>query len=195
MGVDNFRIYSMSVETMQPPSTPCELTSNSPTEIRGSRTNPTSGTSLRKGSRRTAKQYACWLLGIREWSAKELESKLCQKDFAADEIKACLAFCQENGLQSDARFAESRVRMRSRVHGNRRIALELVRKGIDPEGVQAALGKAEDEECRALAAAQRFSGKAMTPEMRAKAWRFLSTRGFSGSSIRNALTSLAQAQS
>jgi len=145
----------------------------------------------RKSTKRSAKQYACWLLGRREWSASELTLKLRAKEYSEEEISACMVFCQSYGLQSDARFAASRVRMRSRAHGNRRIAQELSRKGIDLECARAALEVAEDEEIRAIAAAQRFSGKVMTVELRAKAWRFLTTRGFSSSSIKIALASIA----
>ena len=44
------------------------------------------------------------LLAIREHSREELKQKLCQKDFAADEIDTLLETLAKEDLQSDSRF-------------------------------------------------------------------------------------------
>jgi regulatory protein len=139
---------------------------------------------------RPAKNYALWLLGRREWSAKELETRLKLKGYAAEEIAECLEFCQKHKFQSDQKFAESRTRNRASSHGNRRISQELSQKGVSGETIALALADAGDEKARALSAAQRFSGKEQTQALKAKAWRFLAARGFSGDAIKAALQSL-----
>ena len=142
---------------------------------------------------RSVNQYACWLLGLREWSAKELAARLALKGYSAEDIAKCLEFCQRHGLQSDERYARSRVNLRSNAHGNQRILRELRQKGIDPDSAQLALGHADSEQERALKAAQRFAGREMTPALKNKAWRFLMSRGFSSASIKSALTEIAVA--
>lgn len=140
---------------------------------------------------RPAKQYALWLLGQREWSAKELASRLKLKGYLPKDIDACIAFCQQHSFQSDTRYAESRTRLRAKSHGNMRIKQELSNKGVDPDTVSLALADAGDEQLRCTAAAQRFVGKELTQALRSKMWRFLASRGFSGHVIKKALKELA----
>lgn len=140
---------------------------------------------------RPAKQYALWLLGTREWSAKELAARLKLKGYPLEEVTECLAFCQQHDFQSDQKFAASRTRMRAPSHGNRRIAQELSQKGVAPDTISSALTEAGDEAERALQAAQRFAGKEQTQALKSKAWRFLTARGFSGGTIKAALKTLS----
>lgn len=140
--------------------------------------------------KRPAKQYALWLLGRREWSAKELAQRLRFKGYLDQDIQDCLAFLEKHGLQDDARFAEVRVRSKARLLGDRRIKQDLSTKGIDAETAAAAMQDLPDEEERAWAAASRFVGKPMTPQLNAKAWRFLSSRGFGGAAVKRVLKRL-----
>lgn len=139
---------------------------------------------------RPAKHYALWLLGRREWSAKELEQRLRLKGYPDQDIAACLEFCQQHGLQSDSRFAASKVRTRAASHGNRRISQELSLKGVSPEDRLQALSEAGDETERAQEAARRFEDKPWSLELKSKAWRFLMSRGFSTQAIGHALKAL-----
>ncbi len=143
---------------------------------------------------RPCKQYALWLLGRREWSAKELAARLKLKGYSPEDIEDCLAFCTQHGLQSDSRFAHSRTRMRATSHGNRRISMELAQKGVDAETTAEALSEAGDEKERAMRAASRFENKSFTPELRTKAWRFLMSRGFSSDAVKHALKALQKGQ-
>lgn len=136
---------------------------------------------------RPARLYAAWLLGRREWSAKELETRLKLKGYGPVAIDECLAYLQSQGLQADSRYAEVRVRSKARMLGNRRLKQDLSAKGISPETAAEALAQAGDETERAIAAASRFNGQELTPELKAKAWRFLMSRGFSSDAIKAAL--------
>lgn len=67
----------------------------------------------------------------REHSQRELLQKVSAKGFAKQEIRPVIAELVEQGLQSDARFAESYAR--SRVHkgfGPLRIKAELQQRGV-----------------------------------------------------------------
>lgn len=139
---------------------------------------------------RPAKHYALWLLGRREWSAKELGQRLKLKGYPEAEIAQCLEYLAVQGLQDDARYAEMRVRSKARQLGNRRLKQDLATKGIDPETVAQAMGDLSDEHERARAAASRFEGKPLTPALNAKAWRFLMSRGFGSDAVKAALKRL-----
>ncbi len=141
---------------------------------------------------RPIKPYALWLLGRREWSAKELEQRLKFKGYSASDIEECLAFCQRHGLQSDERFAASKVRSRATSHGNRRIRQELSQKGVAEAASSQALEEAGDEAERAVSAARRFEGKPWSLDLKGKAWRFLMSRGFGSDAIKTALRGLQE---
>lgn len=138
----------------------------------------------------SAKSYALWLLARREWSAKELRQRLKLKGYEEPDIEACMGLLEQYGLQSDSRFAHSRVRSKAPQLGNRRLRQDLAAKGISADLVAESLEEAGDELERARAAARRFEGKEWTPELQAKAWRFLMARGFGSDAVRQALKAL-----
>ena len=85
------------------------------------------------------------LLGRREHSAKELAGKLAQKGYEAVEISELLIKCQQLGLQSDARFAESLCRVRIRQgYGPLKISQELQAKQVDPDLIKEVLEQERD---------------------------------------------------
>lgn len=141
--------------------------------------------------KQSARNYALWLLGRREWSAKELEQRLRLKGYEAPEIQDCLTLLAEHGLQSDERYADSRARGRGRLLGNRRLRQDLAGKGIDPELAEQAMAGLPPEYERAWAVAGRFQDKVMTPELSAKVWRFLASRGFGSDAIRSVVRRLS----
>ncbi|SDN66326.1 regulatory protein RecX [Vreelandella arcis] len=145
----------------------------------------------------TPRDVAIQLLARREYARAELARKLEHKAFAAEDIDACLEALVEQGLQSDARFAESFIR--SRIHrgqGVIRIKGELRQRGIDQETSAAAFAVVEEREAvdwfelAREALARRFSSPGATPQERAKRERFLASRGFDFDQIRYALSCL-----
>lgn len=83
------------------------------------------------------------LLTQREYSACELERK-CRQRFSAEAIAAALARCQEQGLQSDERYADMLVRhMRFALYGRYKLKLEALRKGVAWSLVEAAIASNE----------------------------------------------------
>lgn len=136
---------------------------------------------------RPAKHYALWLLGQREWSAKEMGQRLKFKGYPSVEIEECLAFLADKGLQDDARYAEVRARSKARLLGNRRIKMDLATKGIDEDTAAQAMSDLPGEPERAWTVAARFEAKLETPAQQAKAWRFLLARGFRSDTIKATL--------
>ena len=155
---------------------------------------------------------ALQLLAQREHSALEMRRKLVDHalKLAADawatapsrrvrapgadvqaEIDALLARLQEDGRLSDARFAESRLRVRASRWGNLRLRDELARHGLSPSAEESeALAASELERARAVWA-RKFDALPADAAQRARQARFLAGRGFSSEAIRRVLRDAA----
>ena len=134
-------------------------------------------------------------LAQREHSRSELQRKLLrhvQADEAApadsaDQVARLLDALQAQGLLSEARFVESRVRQRAAGMGTKRIEFELAQHGLTlpPQALQqlrASELQRATELCR-----RRFDTPPGDARERARRMRFLAGRGFSGDAIRRAL--------
>ncbi|PXX98237.1 regulatory protein RecX [Halomonas sp. LBP4] len=142
----------------------------------------------------TPRDDAIRLLARREYSRAELLERLSARGHEAADIQACLDALAEQGLQSDARFAESFLRSRiARGQGPLKIRAELERRGIDRERIRDAFAELEGQgeaDWFALARealARRFTGPGDTPRERARRERFLAGRGFAFDQLRHAL--------
>ncbi len=139
----------------------------------------------------TPRDAAIRLLARREYSRAELERRLASKGHAAETIAEALDALADEGLQSDARFAEVFVRSRiARGQGPIKIRAELGERGIDRELGRAALAEAGEVDwfelaCEALA--KRFTGPGAVPRERARRERFLASRGFDVDQVQHAL--------
>lgn len=72
------------------------------------------------------------MLARREYSQKELLTKLLQKNFSCEEIESVLAELSQSDWQNNARFAENYTRNRlKKGYGQTAIRYELAQKGID----------------------------------------------------------------
>ncbi|MGJ7459602.1 regulatory protein RecX [Halomonas sp. MA07-2] len=144
----------------------------------------------------TPRDDAIRLLARREHSRAELVTRLSAKGHASEAIAECLDALAEQGLQSDARFAESFLRSRIlRGQGPLKIRQALSLRGIEREMIRTAFAEAQRQEpggadwfalaCETLA--RRFSGPGDTPRERARRERFLAGRGFDFDQVRHAL--------
>jgi len=115
-------------------------------------------------------------------SAKGLES---------GDIHRTLDDLVNEGLQSDARFAEVFVRSRiARGQGPVRIRVDMGQRGV-AEPLMALAFEAESPDWQhlaCLALAKRFDGPGAAPRERAKRERFLAGRGFEFDHVRHAMT-------
>ena len=138
----------------------------------------------KKPPTRPAKDYVLWLMGRREYSRLELEQRLKLKGYPETDIAPALDWLQEHNFQSDERFAASLVRQQSNRLGNRRLAQTLKQKGVSAEIAVEVIATTDDEDGRADSAISKYarldlSDFEVRQKAREKAFRFLTSRGFS----------------
>ena len=141
----------------------------------------------------TAHNCALNLLAIREHTKFELHRKLMAKGFAADEIAKVVQELEKQGLQSDKRFTESYVTMRSkRGFGPIRIKAELCERGVDQELIEQILLSGYKATWTQLARAVRLKkfGKEIPRDLheQAKQMRYLYYKGFDSDLVRKVVT-------
>lgn len=136
---------------------------------------------------KSALAHALSLLARREHGAHELYTKLMRKGFSKKETMTALTYCQQQGLQSDVRFAESLCRTRiSQGYGPVRIRYELQQAQVDEEHITTLL---EAEQTHWLERAFAVKSRKYPPQeetsyvLRQKQKRFLLSRGFSVDTI------------
>ena len=134
------------------------------------------------------------LLTGREYSRAELAKKLDKRFDGDSAISAVLDRLQDEGLQSDQRFAEAFLRSRIyRGQGLSRIRMDIRQKGIQDQLLNAAV-EASETDWFALArevAERKFAGKLISDQKdKAKRVRFLQYRGFNFDQIKHALSDI-----
>lgn len=136
----------------------------------------------------TLRERALRLLARREHARAELARKLAPHAESPEALEALLDDLSARRLLSDERYVEMRLNARAARFGNARLAYELRTQGVSEELVGAALAASDDELARARQVWQRkFGAAGATPDARARQVRFLSSRGFSGETIRRVL--------
>ena len=160
---------------------------------------PTAGAQDAAGSDEVTLAYneMIRLLTAREYSAYELTRK-CTGRFAPAAVAAALARCQEQGFQSDERYADLLVRhMRLALYGSYKLRLEAQRKGVDWHLVEAALVKNELDwyELAYQCLCKKYSAADLSDyKTRVKANGFLGRRGFETAEREYALARLARGE-
>jgi len=127
------------------------------------------------------------LLARREHSLAELTDKLAQRGYPREDIQKVVENCQQQGLQSDVRFAESLVRTRVRQgYGPVRIRQELQAKQVSRSLIDGALRSEQDNWISHATCAWKKKYKPSGDESFAekqKQKQFLLYRGFSADMI------------
>ena len=131
------------------------------------------------------------LLARREYAGTELVKKLAGKCYDAGLAEEVVAGLAREGLQSDARFAESFVQSRiGQGKGPVRIRAELVERGLADGILDAALDAVgADWVALARSVREKKFGRSKPKDFAAKApqMRFLQYRGFESEQIRAAV--------
>lgn len=144
-----------------------------------------------KELRKTIRKKAMDLLMRREHAVAELQKKLNAKDYDADVVTEVVEQLMNEGLVSDARFAEAFVRYRrNNGRGPQRIQSELRERGVDEKIRDSFLDIGDPQwfEQAAQVRSKRFGDE--LPEdfkERARQARFLQYRGFTSDQIREVL--------
>jgi regulatory protein len=139
--------------------------------------------------------YAVALLARRDYSTRELRSKLKERGYLEHAIEPVLIDLEENRKLDDARYGATVVASRSRrALGPVRIRSELKRKGVAVDTIDQALAGGEGEQAPDfIQLARQARVRKFGPEMptdwkeRSRQARFLQYRGFSNDHIRAAL--------
>jgi len=130
------------------------------------------------------------LLARREHSAQELRVKLLVRDYESEEIDLAIERLVDEGLISDARFAEAFITSRVRKgQGPVRIRGELEQRDVADHLIDAGLEAAEVDWIGAAreVRARKYGSEIPTEyKERARQSRFLQYRGFTGEQIARA---------
>jgi len=108
-------------------------------------------------------------------------------------VDALLDRLQQQGLLSDERFVQSRLRLRGPQHGLRRLEAELSRHAVELPAADRQRLLATELPRAVDLWRRRFGGPAADPKLRARQMRFLAARGFSPEVIRKAAAELRRA--
>lgn len=132
-----------------------------------------------------AKGYAFLLLKFRLRSEKELYLRLKKKEFSNQIINETIAFLKDKRFIGDKEFAKAWIESRLRKNlGFKRIALELVLKGIDQKVIDSSIEDARKDYCEEAAVAELIREKlAKTTgvdqeKIKRRIYGFLLRRGF-----------------
>lgn len=133
-------------------------------------------------------------LARREHSWHELEQKFLPLAESAQSLAEILDSLQQQGLLSDARFAQSVARTRGTRFGVRRIAFELQQKGVTEHHAAAVIDQLTQTESDRLREVweKKFGSAPDSFQEAARQQRFLQQRGFSASVIRDFFRQLAR---
>ena len=120
------------------------------------------------------------MLARREHSRAELARKLSGYSESSEEINKLLDELTARGFLSDERYVEGKVNSRKSRYGSRRIAKELLGKGVDEALVSQALVplKEEEKQTAKLIWERKFGTFPKDPKEKSKQIRFLLGRGF-----------------
>lgn len=136
-------------------------------------------------TQKTVRFKAMDLLARREHSRAELTNKLKQREFLPDEIASCLDQLVAENLQSDERFCEAYVKMRSqRGFGPARVLLELAQKEVAPDIVDKVMPRIDWLPLAREAYQKKYREEPIADfKDRAKRMQFLTYRGYSHEQI------------
>jgi regulatory protein len=93
------------------------------------------------------------LLAKRRLTEAQLWTRLAQRGYPQDEVRAAVESCKSDGFVDDALYAQLFVDGRAKAVGDVRLVADLVRRGIDRDAAKHSVASAEREEDERLGAA------------------------------------------
>lgn len=140
---------------------------------------------------RSIREAAMNYLSRREHATQELFQKLLAKGYEPEDITAALARLSEQGLLSDARFAEAFIHQRlNRGSGPLKIRTELRQKGVSDAMIAEFLNERDSlwrKSAQEVRSKKYGSDIPVDLKEKARQARFLQSRGFSTEHTRYAL--------
>ncbi|MGB1172187.1 MAG: regulatory protein RecX [Marinobacterium sp.] len=128
------------------------------------------------------RSFAFGYLARQEYSQSQLRERLAKRCEDPELIERVLTYLVEEGYQSDSRFAESYIRVKSdQGQGGKKIAFDLSRKGIAKNLIEELLNnRKENPKQSALEYLKRKFGEEPPVDIKQKAkwFRHMAGRGF-----------------
>ena len=183
-------LYELELDGVKGPQVDVRTFDESPYLLNDSITEQQLEDLLARSVYNRAREKALFLLGLRDYGCKELETKLAQQA-PPETAAAVVARLRELGLLDDEQYAR-RVAARlseSKHYPARRIQQELRRRGIGAELAQTAAAEIPmDDTQQALAFIEKkYYNKMHTEDSRRKVADALARRGFAYSTVRQAM--------
>lgn len=138
----------------------------------------------------TAFDSALYYITFKERSQNEIEQKLKDKGYSADEIDEAVAKLLEYNYINDSRYANLYIKSNIDKKGMSRITNELIGKGINKDIISLELEKFEFQEDKAIATEikRKYGIGKFDDKMKAKIYGYFARRGFKYNDISKALT-------
>ncbi len=142
-----------------------------------------------ESEKETALDKALTHISLGMKTEKEIADYLLKKGYLGDVIEYVLEKMRSYGFADDEAYARGYAEGAGKKKGKKLIALELRRKGISDEAIEAALGELSGEEEAARAVLEKYlRGKDVTDRATVqKAVRYLLSKGFEYDTVRSAL--------
>lgn len=132
----------------------------------------------------TAREIALRFIDFQPRTSREVRNRLMRAKFEEDVVDSVVADLERAGLLNDSEFSEAWVesRARSKGIGRRRLASELIKRGVDKSAIQSALEtlpeEAEIQNAMQLAEKKAKSDDLTDPAARRRLAGFLQRRGY-----------------
>lgn len=144
--------------------------------------------------RQKQKNYVLWLLSRQDYSTKQIERKLIQRNVDKSYIQELISWCQNHAFIDDARFCESYIiRQTNKLLGYQRIKADAYHKGLNQELFETIINEMEIDWYQLAQSAynKKFSkiNTSLDYKEKAKRMRYLSYRGFNHDQIEFAMQS------
>jgi len=140
-------------------------------------------------------EYALYLLELRDRSVKEIERKMTEKEYTADDIEKSINFLLDKDFLNDERFVENKIKqLKLRGQGKFKVKFSLGRYGLAKELIDEKvndISETEEFENAKELAQKLIKKKKIEPEKRyEKVGRFLAGRGYSIEVVKKVLDKL-----
>ena len=143
------------------------------------------------GERQTAFDKALTHISASMKPEREIRDFLCRKGYLQDVCDHVAEKMKRYGFVDDAAYARAYVESAAPKKGARLIRMELRRKGVADEAIDAALGALGDETSSAAAVLAKYlRGKAADEKTMRRAYAHLLAKGFDHDTVRAALHAL-----
>ena len=143
-----------------------------------------------KTHERMARVLALKMILMHKRTRKELEDRLIKKDILKESIDIALNRLEAEGYIDDSRYAERLAnKMRANNKSRKQIEMEFIAKGLDISRLDTIDDIFQDEVVAKNLFNKKFLGKDLSDEkMKARAYNFLRSKGFSYDIIRKYVT-------